>query len=87
MHLLSGTHCKEAPAPPAATNLEPSSGAGVVAFDSAVNYTCKRGMKFSEDFDLAAQQATCRLDNVWDEPADWKDCVESKMENTCLKVM
>ena len=47
-------------APPNTTFLEPSNGGGVVVFDSSVNYTCQRGMKFEDDFDLASQQATCR---------------------------
>ena len=72
------THCKETLTPPATTHLEPSNGGGVVEFDAAVDYTCERGMKFEDDFELVSQQATCRLDNVWDKPAAWKNCVESK---------
>ena len=76
------THCKETLAPPATTFLEPSNGGGSgnvpVEFDSSVNYTCERGMKFEEDFDLVSQEATCRLDNVWEKPAAWKNCIESK---------
>ena len=36
-------------------------------------------MKFEDDFDLVSQQATCRIDNVWEKPAAWKNCVESKI--------
>ena len=36
-------------------------------------------MKFEDDFALVSQQATCRIDNVWEKPAKWKNCVESKI--------
>ena len=73
------THCKETLASNASAFLRPSNGGGVpVEFDSSVNYTCERGMRFEDDFDLVAQSATCRLDNKWDRPAEWKNCVESK---------
>ena len=78
------THCKETLAPNATTFLRPSNGGGVpVEFDSSVNYTCERGMRFEDDFDLAAQSATCRLDNKWDRPAEWKNCVESRHGLIC----
>ena len=40
-------------------------------------------MKFEDNFHLVSQEATCRLDNVWEKPAAWKNCVES--ENLLLQ--
>ena len=79
------THCKETLAPNATTFLRPSNGGGVpVEFDSSVNYTCERGMRFEDDFDRVAQSATCRLDNKWERPAEWKNCVESKDDGSIM---
>ena len=48
-----------------------------VDFNATVNYTCERGMKFEDDFDLSHQEALCNPGNTWTEPP-WKTCVESK---------
>ena len=83
MHVISaypGTHCLEAQLPPKETGLEILGWDGeVVDFNSKVTYKCQSGKKFTDDFDQASVQAECLPDNMWSLPADWGECVESKI--------
>ena len=73
----AGTHCLTPPTPPATSELEVSYWNGrLVEFHESIGYTCSRGMKFHEDFDLVEQKATCLPNNFWDIPT-WKNCTES----------
>ena len=75
----TGTHCDLPPTPPAEKHLEPDWVEDtLIDFDTPINYSCERGMKFRQDFDLASQEAVCRTNNTWDEPGAWLDCIESK---------
>lgn len=57
-----------------------SEAAPYVEFGEEVEYGCAEGTKFEKDFDLEAENATCREGNTWDEPnGAWSRCVPSKM--------
>ena len=49
-----------------------------VEFDDQVEYHCFNGMKGKEDFGFTNQVATCRAGNVWEPPANWTHCTDSK---------
>ncbi len=54
-------------------------GSSPIPVDSDMGYVCDRGMKAVPDFALnPVVSATCRQGNSWEEPTDWKKCVESK---------
>ena len=80
---ISGTQCAEPPTPNATligTEMHPEpllSAGSLTDFDDPVDFACPRGLKFADDIGRATLQATCRRDNVWEEPS-WQKCVESE---------
>ena len=78
------THCIDPPTadPVNVTQLEPVWDGEPVNFDSVIDYKCRRGMKFFDNFHLTEQKANCKPENVWETPVTaggaWKQCVETK---------
>ncbi len=60
-------------------SLEPLNwdGSSSIAVNDVIEYTCKGGMKFANDFHLDSIAATLLPGLVWDEP-EWIPCVESE---------
>ena len=74
--ILADTHCDVPPTPAPSYNLDRNWDGNLVEFNTKINYTCSRGMKFKDDFNIAKQEALCLNENFWVEPP-WLECVES----------
>ncbi len=81
---FSGTHCLAPPTPQEDLQLEPVGWDGeVIDVGEKIQYQCKNGMKFEQDFDMIVQEATCKSGYEFDEP-EWSKCVESKHMSSLL---
>ena len=68
--------------PNASFYLEPASynysEGPLIEFDSDIEYRCADGKRFAKDFSLQTENATCRVNNTWDEPiGGWSQCIDS----------
>ena len=53
---------------------------GLVDFNTDIEYKCLQGQKFLNDFGQISQKSQCLPGNVWTQPAQWGQCVESKAQ-------
>ena len=86
------THCIDAPVATNGSYLIDLSYNGAlynysateVDIDGIVEYRCFNGMKHITNLGFTHQEATCGHNNSWTKPAQWEQCVQSKLNPTNL---